>query len=281
MQQPTEFLYIDQLPSIETEAEKWDLCFREIQSINKLKLPRGLTPSEKTFLLQEEAKWLLVLHWVARKKWISNHRIPYRKRIGNFYEPEGNLWYWFLELCIQCHSSNWGKHYVDASDWYKNLILERMLPNYAYASFEGSLEEEIELFDCRGKENYLSNEKGIIGDLRRNINPWHPTINKHHYRLMQACIEQKDTSDIFRKNYWNKFKAAYSRWISALAGKEFQFVKFQHEANLDTRKIVMNNGRGKHRLKLPPAPQKYLEKQGLFYAQRKTLQQGFQPLIIC
>ncbi len=236
---------VPDLPALKKDSE-WNTALKGLEFFQGVILPElEPTPAEVAFLVADAGRTSMVLHWVVKKKWLSKHKIPFIRGVGKLYEPEGDFWYWLLELCIQCHLTSWGKPYRNASHWYSCLFWERKLPNIEYAVFGISSQNTNEY--TTGMEAYRKNEQAIVGLLRKGENPFSARFNLHHCCLMQASIEMANSSDRFRSQYWRKFLAAYSKWINSL--KNFNFISV--ETKNGTKRLVAQKGQGKHKVTLP------------------------------
>jgi len=263
----TKIKYIDPPPI--TGNSEWDLFVEKTIARNRFVFTHKLDSSEKTYLLELEAKLYIILHWVTKKKWNKKHKIPYPKTSGKDYEKEGVLWYWILELCIQCHSSQWGNRYSNAYEWCRSLILERTYPDIMLIGSSDLQKEWQEIFRCESSTDFVLNEQSISGILRKGANPWHPVICKHHHHLIQACLQEQDRSDIFREKYWKPFLNHYSQWISFIRNSpKVRWVKLNYEK--ETPRIITSSGRGRGKLRINAFPKEILEKEIFFYLQRKT-----------
>lgn len=238
-----EWIDIPSLPTLKNEPE-WDTALKGIEIFQCIIL-RELEPAEIAFLEGDAGKWVMVFHWVIKKKWLSKHKIPFIRGLGKLYEPEGNFWYWLLEICIQCHSTSWGIPYRNASHWYSCLFWERKHPNIEYI-VSGISKQDTNKYPS-GREAYRKNEQAIVGALRKGENPLDARLIRHHCCLMQASIEMAELSDRFRSQYWRKFLAAYSKWIDSL--KNFNFVSI--ETKKETIRLAEQDGRGKHKKTIP------------------------------
>ncbi|MDJ0571503.1 MAG: hypothetical protein QNJ53_20985 [Pleurocapsa sp. MO_192.B19] len=234
-----EWVYVPRLPRLKKDPV-WDTCFDLLQTPHYQPY-RKLLPCEQLSLECREGRWLIVFHWVIKKKWLSKHKIPTRQKK---YEPEGEFWFWILELCLQLHSTKWGKPYENAADWFSWIVYERRLPDWEalFPELKQSNSDEKPIGRIT-KTKFKENEQLISGDLRQGKNPWHPEFNPHHYSIISAALEMSEYSDRFHNQFWKKFLAAYSGWIKSLAHFNFVFLK--------NNQLVMQEGRGQFTSVLP------------------------------
>ena len=211
----TKLVLVPALPSL--NLEDWDTCFYLLEN-PIFELPCCLSPAEKKLLAMLEAEWLIVFHWVIKKKWLKKHKIPIKPKPAKLFEPKATYWYWVLELCIQLHTFQKDSTYKNAGDWFKALVNERKSINLA--SFDSIVEleetEERKSAWSGEKESVIKAEKHLIGALRKSENPFDASFYPHHYNLFQTALQLKDTSDQFRGEFWNPFLTAYSQWIESL-----------------------------------------------------------------
>lgn len=231
------------LPTLKKDLE-WNTALKGIELFQTISLD-NFEPAIEAYFVADAGRFQMVLHWVIKKKWLSKHKIPFMRSVGQLYEPEGDLWYWILELCIQCHATKFGNSYRNSSHWYSCLFWEIKLPNIEYCLSRTQKQETTTYAD--GMTKYRKNHQQIVGFLRKLENHFNVAIEPHHYRLMQASIEMADTSDRFRKQYWYKFLAAYSKWIEAL--KKFNFISVENHRG--DERLVAQVGRGKFKKTLP------------------------------
>jgi hypothetical protein len=246
------------LPSLPETA--WNTWFKKLQD-PIYEIPYKLTPTEKFLLSMLEAEWLIIFHFIIRKKWLNKHKIPIKPREVKLFEPKGTYWYWLLELCIQLHITKSGNAYYNAGHWFFLLVNERRGANikaFDSVSQHCKIEEHQEPQKQENsnkawigeKNSVIAAEQRFIGALRKSENPFHPDCYPHHYRLMESALEMKDFSNEFRANFWRPFMNAYSGWIKSI------------RSNFDScaaigEKVVIQNGRGKH--KIPVEIPKYLD----------------------
>jgi hypothetical protein len=233
------------LPTLKKDPE-WNTALKGIEVFQTILLG-NLEPATEAYFVADAGRFQMVLHWVIKKKWLSKHKIPFMRSVGKLYEPEGDLWYWILELCIQCHATKFGNFYRNASHWYSGLFWEVKLPNIEYCISHSQKQETTT--HPNGMTEYRKNHQQTVGFLRKLENPFNVAIEPHHYRLMQASIEMTETSDRFREQYWYKFLAAYSKWIEAL--KKFNFISVKNYRGVE--RLVAQEGRGKFKKTLPSA----------------------------
>lgn len=255
------WILVDPLPKLESFQE-WDTQFDLLQNTT-YSLPRILTKGEWLFLLGNEAKWLLILHWVIKKKWISKHKIPVKRALANLYEPAGLLWFHFLELCIQCHSLHSDGNYRNAAEWFGFLIKERKLSILEYIFIQEQKEaddknrkqgvrplnkntQQTHRVIATSKVEFIDKNQYISKCLRKEINPFDPNHDTHHYRLIQACLELSHRSDTFRQKFWKDFLGSYSAFIESFRNPDISFTYIE-KGVYRTR-----NGRGKHHPVIEP-----------------------------
>lgn len=278
------WVLVDPLPKLESFQE-WDTQFDLLQNITYL-LPRIPTKSEWLFLLENEAKWLLILHWVIKKKWISKHKIPVKRAVANLYEPAGLLWFHFLELCIQCHSLHSDGNYRNAAEWFGFLIKERKLSILEYLFIQEIQKEAVDdnLAGEQGvrplnkntqqtyrviatsKGEFIAENQYISKCLRQEINPFDPNHDTHHYRLIQACLELSDRSDTFRKKFWKDFLRSYSGFIESFRNPHISFTYIENGV------YRIRKGRGKYQPVIEPPD--FLNINVQFLLDRKYLYPG-------
>jgi hypothetical protein len=102
----------------------WNIWFNKLEN-PVYEIPCKLTPTEKVLLGMTEGEWLIVFHFVIKKKWLKKHKIPIKPKEAKIFEPKGTYWYWLLELCIQLHITQWGHAYDNAGHWFFCLANER------------------------------------------------------------------------------------------------------------------------------------------------------------
>ena len=211
----------------------WNTCFNLLEN-PIFELPCSLSPAEETLLAMLEGEWLIVFHWVIKKKWLKKHKIPGKPMLAKLFEPKATYWYWVLELCIQLHTFQKENSYQNAGDWYKALVNERKAINLksfdsivasketeetksAWSGEKESVETEERKSAWLGeKESVIKAEKHLIGALRKSENPFDVSFYPHHHNLFQTALQLKDSSDQFRSEFWNPFLTAYSGWIESL-----------------------------------------------------------------
>ncbi|HEY9601248.1 MAG TPA: hypothetical protein V6C85_06525 [Allocoleopsis sp.] len=179
-------------------------------------------------------QWVLWLHWVIKKKWLSKHKIPTRRGYTKLYEPRGELLYRILELCLQLHSSKWGGNYRNAFDWF-----------HQYLEFERSGEIELVLksdSDSKKgwKRSYQKAHRACLISLRDGVNPYHKIEEPHIYRLMEAALPLAEQSDIFEANFWKPFLRAYTAWIRSHDGDDWA------SCWVDGDKLRIQDGKGQN-----------------------------------
>ncbi len=255
------WILVPALPSL-TQAD-WNTCFNRLEK-PVYEIPCSLTPTEKVLLAMLEAEWLIVFHWVIKKKWIKKHKIPIKPKLAKLFEPKGTYWYWILELCLQLHATQWGNAYDNAGHWYVCLANERKSVdveafNSILQYYKSGKDQDLKKADesekvwLGKKSSVIESERQFIGALRRGTNLLHPHSYPHHYRLVEAALELKDKSDIFRVKFWNEFLSAYSKWINSLREKTKS-----HEQNTKSHEpyfascyavgqnILVQQGKGKY-----------------------------------
>lgn len=211
----TKLVLVPALPSL--SLKDWDTCFNLLES-PIFELPCSLSPAEKKLLAMLEAEWLIVFHWVIKKKWLKKHKIPIKPKQAKLFEPKATYWYWVLELCIQLHTFQKDSTYKNAGDWYKELVNERRAINLE------SFDSIIELGDVENskrawlgeKQSVIEAEKRLIGALRQSTNPFNAKSYPHHHSLFKLALRLKNRSEQFRRDFWQPFLSAYSKWIESL-----------------------------------------------------------------
>jgi hypothetical protein len=181
-------------------------------------------------MLMIEADWLIVLHWVVRKKWNPHYKIPVSRKLANLYEPWGELMFRVLELCIQCHKTSHpaSQYYRHPSDWFFQLVMENRGSGLCAAIANQPV----------GKTSLIKDKYWSIKELKALRNPGNPEIWTHSYRLEEVSLEL-EKQDEFNSYYWQPYLSAFSKWIQALDTKACQ------ETFVQGNKIVRRTGRGK------------------------------------
>jgi hypothetical protein len=202
---------IEALPSVHYEPD-YESVFLSIQYPRVQILPSD--PQEHARLKLIGGQWLIWLHWVVKKKWLSKHKIPVSREVAKLYEPKGEYLYRLLEICIQVHASRWGEYYNNNGlAWFGYIVKTERDANIRHVL---NNEAKNETYSQGGYGRaFRDDQRQIIAQLENLQNPWHPELSPHHHRIMAAALEL-EVSDIFLNNYWKPFLKAYRGWIRSL-----------------------------------------------------------------
>lgn len=190
--------------------------------------------------------YAIATHWVFKKKYKPNHKIPVKRKIAKAVEPLGNFLVKLLELCIQAHQIS--EHQIDVSD-YKNgvdffiKIMDEMKGGDLVEILSPNSQKQ-------GKTNYVTSIRDEIKKLHdRYENPYNPQTSKHTFKLIQICFFAIDKLDYekFYKEYYRPFLTAYRQWARELReNKNFQYLTVKNG------ELFIQEGRGKGKIKLTP-----------------------------
>lgn len=239
---------IDRVPILKKDPQ-WNFALQVVQCPTVL---TALSPEQQTAIEVFSGKWLLFLHWVIKKKWISKHKVPISPKYVKFYEPKGEQLYRILEMCIQCHSTPWGAHYSNAAQWFSAIVATERGMEIDYVLNES---EKAKGKEGNGKtkdnrvykNDMLYHHWEVIKILQYAGNdviktpmkkPYSPNEMPHHYCLIEAASDLARNSDIFKKQFWNPYLAAYRKWIVSLNDPFWQAVW------VDQGKLKAKLGRG-------------------------------------
>ena len=152
--------------------------------------------------------WDTALHWAAKLKWSTNHKIPGGQKHSRAAKPMGIILACEIELCIQCHAGLGYKAtgYNDASIWFGAVWEEHVknnLNNLFKLTIHGS-----------GKKGAVFNFRhNVLAVLKEDKNPFNPEDQPHMHHLIECSLNLAKRSDVFRKKYW----VPYVRALTACA----------------------------------------------------------------
>jgi hypothetical protein len=224
---------IEALPSVHYEPD-YESVFLSIQYPRVKTLPSD--PQEYARLKLIGGQWLIWLHWVVKKKWLSKHKIPVPREIAKIFEPKGEYLYRLLEICIQVHNSKWGKPYNNGLAWFSQIVVAEREANIKHVLKD----QADETYSQKGySRSFRDDQRQKIGQLENLQNPWHPELSPHHHRLMAAALELAGVSDKFFDDYWKPFLKAYRGWIRSLDSPNWSAVW------VENNQLKCQAGRGK------------------------------------
>jgi hypothetical protein len=184
---------------------------KELQHIKFIYLtPENLNEQEINCIHIARKYYEIIIHWVYKLDWKSNHKMPYDWRICNPIKPVGEFYYRIFKLCEGVHARQSKIYetvpYSDATVWFKEIILE---------FFQACIEEMIT--KCR----VPFNEKIHNGEIKRYLmsilnkqvstlksmeNPYIEDNRYPHYnRLLNMAIEMSNESIKFKNEYYTPF----------------------------------------------------------------------------
>jgi len=191
---------IDRVPTEEI-SPPWDEAINSVQKSTIMLLIPG-EPLRDQISINENI-YLIALHWLFKKKWRSNHKIPTSRNVAKVVEPLGEFLFQLLNLCSECH--------LVAPSGYSNAA--EMFQKAAQEMKQGDLAE---ILSCDqkgdGKKKYCRTTLKEIKILKSNQNPYQVSKSPHTHRLIEIALQlaNQGVNDLFVTKTWKPFLSAYS-----------------------------------------------------------------------
>ena len=149
--------------------------------------------------------YIIALHWLFKKKWQSNHKIPANRNTAKAIEPLGEFLLQILNLCLECHLVA-PSGYINAAEIFQKIVEEMK---------QGDLAEILgERQKGEGKRAFCKKTLDEIKSLKSNKNPYQVSKSPHTHRLIEIALQlaNQGANDLFVEKTWKPFLKAYSRW---------------------------------------------------------------------
>lgn len=184
-----------------------------------------------------EAFWILVAHWIYKKKYSSRHKLPVRLsssfRVG--LDAWADVVHQFFKLATVCHSfpSEKSSNYKNGAERFNNIVRE--LKN---AQLKG-------LFKAgpKSKKESVSKFRKLLKDLREDVNPFNLESEPHTFWLIEDAIRLERGMDGWSREHWKPFLKAWGAFIYDLDRNEMWRMIERGENG----KFVGQKGRGKYK----------------------------------
>lgn len=139
------------------------------------------------------------LHWAAKLRWNTNHKIPGGQVHARAAKPLGVILACEIELCVQCHAGVGYKKagYPDASIWFGDIykeVLQVGINDLLTLTTNGG-----------GKKAGVSHLRRLIAVLENDKNPFEPEVMPCIHHLIECSLYLAGKSDDFRRKYWSPY----------------------------------------------------------------------------
>lgn len=150
------------------------------------------------------------LHWAAKLRWDTNHKIPGGQVHACAAKPMGVILACEIELCIQCHAGIGYKKagYLDASLWFRDIYRE---------SLQVGVTDLLVLTKYQGgKKARVLHLRRLIAVLENDKNPFDAEVMPCLHHLIECSLALEKKSDLFRKKYWLPYIRSLKAWATQM-----------------------------------------------------------------
>lgn len=150
------------------------------------------------------------LHWAAKLRWNTNHKIPGGQVHARAAKPLGVILACQIELCVQCHAGvGYEKAgYPDASIWFGDIYRESLQVGVTdllvLTKYEG------------GKKAGVLHLRRLIAVLENDENPFDLEVMPCLHHLIECSLALAKKSDLFRKKYWRPYIRSLKAWATQM-----------------------------------------------------------------
>ena len=199
------------------------------------------TPSEN-LLIAFDNHWAALSRWLYKARWNKQHKLPRMEREDKkALVLEGEKWLKLLKICLVI--KGYEREDEAVSLWEATLFEEKILnlkkfynPD-KYPPINGNKRaRKSKLADGRsvdrrwrnnGKTSIKQAFQGRIKMLRKGENPFCPESQPRMHSIIEDALHilKKETSQFdFKKDYWEEFLTAYTKWVNNLDCKGIDFL---------------------------------------------------------
>lgn len=150
------------------------------------------------------------LHWAAKLRWDTKHKIPGGQVHARSAKPMGVILACEIELCVQCHAGVGYKTagYLDASLWFGDIYRE---------SLQVGVTDLLVLTKHEGgKKAQVLYLRRLIAVLENDENPFDVKVMPCLHHLIECSIDLAKRSDLFRKKYWRPYIRSLKAWATQM-----------------------------------------------------------------
>lgn len=228
----------------------WNEIIKELLS-RPIKLHEQVNEGQLVLINARIRAWKMALHWLIRWEWHPKHKVPAKYSIANGYIAKGKFLQELFRLCERCHTFQSAAPqitipYPNAAYWFGLVFWEHIICEIQSAIKPSDKREPKGL----KKEAVLRERRELTRKYRNFENPLpDDSVMESTYKLYAVALTLAESSPVFKKNYWDKFIAAWEVETKQLDSPAFGRLFVE-----DDKAYMQTSGPGKGKLYIPPPP---------------------------
>uniref|UniRef100_A0A0C1RNF6 Uncharacterized protein n=1 Tax=Tolypothrix bouteillei VB521301 TaxID=1479485 RepID=A0A0C1RNF6_9CYAN len=239
----------------------WNEVVKEMLS-RPIKIQESISEGQSVLVNARIHAWKMALHWLIRWEWHPKHKIPGKRSIAEGYIPKGRFLQELFRLCERCHAFQSAAPdiiipYPHAAYWFGIVFWEHIIYEVQSAIKPSKKREP------KGpkKEVVLQERRELSRKYRDFQNPLpDDSVMESTHKLYKLALRLAESSDAFKKNYWDKFIEAWEAETKQLDTPAFGRL-FVEDGKAYMQ--ASGPGRGKMYVALPPLLKSELENSNL------------------